>query len=101
MSNIVLKSEEMIIGEMIQTIYSKTSITDLNPGSVFLTLLEAAARQDFAQYYSILQIAKNYDLDTTTGTDLDNRAFEYGLTRKDAQQATGQITIQRESTFSK
>jgi len=101
MSKLVLQSEQQILGSMIQKVLSKTGLNDLNPGSVLLTLLEAAASEDFVQYYQMLQIVRNYNLDTTTGSDLDNRAFEFGLTRKDAKQATGKITILREEGFSK
>jgi uncharacterized phage protein gp47/JayE len=101
MSNLTLKSENQILGEMLSTLFSKTGLTDINPGSVLLTLLEAVARQDFQQNYQMLQILKNYNLDTTTGSDLDNRAFEYGLTRTSEKQATGQVKIQRESSFEK
>jgi uncharacterized phage protein gp47/JayE len=101
MSIITLKSENQILSDMIATIFSQTGLTDINPGSVLLTLLEAAARQDFAQYYQLMQAVKNYNLDTTTGTDLDNRAFEYGLTRTQAQQATGQVNILRPAGFVK
>jgi uncharacterized phage protein gp47/JayE len=99
MSNLTLKSEQQIVGSMARTILAQTGLNDLNPGSILLTLLQAAAQEDFAQYYQMLQIVRNYNLDTTTGTDLDNRAFEYGLTRNQATAATGRITIQQAASF--
>jgi uncharacterized phage protein gp47/JayE len=41
----------------------------------------------------MLEIIRGYSLDTTTGEDLDARAFEYGLERRDAQSATTFVTI--------
>lgn len=101
MSKLVLKSEQQILAGMAQTILARTGLNDLNPGSILLTLLQAAAQQDFAQFYYMLQIIRNYNLDTTTGTDLDNRAFEYGLIRRSAIATTGRITILRDASFVK
>lgn len=101
MAKLVLKSEQQIVGGMAQKVMARTGLNDLNPGSIFLTLLQAAAAEDYTQYYQMLQIIRNYNIDTTTGTDLDNRAFEYGLTRKTSQAASGRISIFREDTFQK
>lgn len=101
MSKLVLKSEAQIIGGMAKKILAKTGLNDLNPGSILLTLMQAAAQEDFAQYYQMLQIIRNYNLDTTTGTDLDNRAFEYGITRALLKASSGTVDILREATFIK
>lgn len=101
MAKLTLKSEQQILGSMAQKILARTGLNDLNPGSVLLTLLQAAASEDYAQYYQMLQIIRNYNIDTTTGTDLDNRAFEYGLTRKQPLAASGRVGILREATFQK
>lgn len=101
MSKLVLKTEPQIVGGMARTIMARTGLNDLNPGSLFLTLAQAAAKEDFAQYYQMLQIVRNYNLDTTTGSDLDNRAFEFGLTRTQPKASSGRISILREDTFVK
>lgn len=101
MANLVLKSEQQILGDMISKVLAESGINDINAGSYLLTLLESAAAEDFEQYVQMVSIIRNFNLDTTTGEDLDNRAFEFGLTRKTAQKATGKITILRESTFVK
>ena len=101
MGKLTLKTENQITGAMARVILDKSPINDLQPGSVILTLLQAAAQQDFAQYYQMLQIVRNYNLDTTTGTDLDNRAFEFGLTRKLKIATTGKVSILREEGFEK
>ena len=86
---------------MAQTVLANSGLNDLSPGSVLLTLLQAAASEDFQQYYQMLQIIRNYNLDTTTNTDLDNRATEYGLTRYQAKATTGLISILRPAGFTK
>lgn len=101
MAKLLVKSEDQILGSMARLILARTGLNDLNPGSILLTLLQAAAQEDFAQYYQMLQIIRNYNLDTTTGTDLDNRAFEFGLVRKTAAKATGKVKILREEGFTK
>lgn len=82
-----------IYGGMIARIVSASPLTDVNFGSVLSTMLEAAAQEDDEQYFQMLEIIRGYSLDTTTGTDLEDRAFEYGLTRKTAQVATTTVTL--------
>lgn len=89
-----------IMGDMIQRLISATPLTDINYGSVFTTMLEAAAQEDDEQYFQMLEIIRGYSLDTTTGDDLDTRAYEYGLERKDSQFATTSVTI-GDSTITK
>lgn len=101
MAKLTLKSNQQILGSMISKFLAETGINDINAGSFLLTLLEAAAREDFQQYAQMLEIIRNFNLDTTTGEDLDNKAFEFGLTRLPARKATGNINILRESTFVK
>ena len=96
-----LMSEQQILGSMLQTVLANSGLNDVTPGSVLLTLLQAAASEDFAQYYQMLQIVRNYNLDTTTNTDLDNRALEYGLSRYASLAATGRVSILRPSSFVK
>jgi uncharacterized phage protein gp47/JayE len=87
------KSFATIVSEMAAKMASETPITDFNPGSVVLTLLETAAQEDFQQYVQMVQLIENFNLDTTSGTDLDDRAAEYGLTRLEALPHSGFITI--------
>lgn len=89
-----------IIGEMISRLIATTPLTDINYGSVWTTLLEAAAQEDDEQYFQMLEIIRGYSIDTTSGTDLDDRAFEYGLTRKTSQFASSTIII-TDTSFTK
>lgn len=82
-----------IYGGMVARVISASPLTDVNFGSVLSTMLEAAAQEDDEQYFQMLEIIRGYSLDTTTGTDLEDRAFEYGLTRKTAQVATTKVTL--------
>jgi len=82
-----------ILVDMISYIVSNTPISSVNPGSVTSTLMEASALEDAEQYYQMLEIIRNYSLNTTSGTDLDNRASEYGLVRNPAKTATSYVTI--------
>lgn len=72
---------------------AETPITDFTDGSVVLTLLEAAAQEDFQAYVQMLNVIRAYNLDTTEGEDLDNRAQEYGLTRILESPHSGFVTI--------
>lgn len=89
-----------IAGEMIARLVAVTPLTDINFGSVWTSMLEAAAQEDDEQYFQMLEIIRGYSLDTTTGTDLQDRAFEYGLTRITAQTASTKVTL-GDSAFTK
>jgi uncharacterized phage protein gp47/JayE len=83
----------VILSDMLATLLDKTALTDLNFGSVFTTLLEAAAQEDDEQYFQMMSIIRGYQLDTTTDSDLDDRASEYGVTRLAAQAASTDVTF--------
>lgn len=87
------RTQPEIVGEMINRLIATTPLTDVNYGSVFTTMLEAAAQEDDEQYFQMLEIIRSYSLDTSTGSDLDSRAFEYGLSRLPAASASTKITI--------
>jgi uncharacterized phage protein gp47/JayE len=100
MAKLTLKSFPQIVGSMAAKVAAETPINDFTDGSVILTLLEAAAQEDFQAYVQMLNIIRNYNLDTTEGEDLDKRASEFGLTRLQAQSHTGFVTI-KDLTFTK
>lgn len=87
------KSFNEIVASMAAKVSAETPINDFNPGSVILTLLEAASQEDFQQYVAMLEIILAYNLDTTSGIDLDKRATEFGLTRESARAHSGYISI--------
>lgn len=98
---LVLKSERQIQAEILARLIAQLGINDVNPGSVVDVLTQAVAQQDFALYYQLAQVSRLVDIDSLTGDDLDNKAFEYGLTRNQPEKAKGTITIFREASFVK
>lgn len=98
---LVLKSERQIQTEILARLISQLGLNDVNPGSVVDILTQAVAQQDFALYYQIAQVSRLVDIDSLTGDDLDNKAFEYGMERLQAEKTKGRITIMRPSGFVK
>lgn len=101
MANLTLKSERQIQTAMLATLISKLGLNDINPGSVIDILTQAASQSDFALYYQIAQVSRLADIEALTGDDLDLKAFEYGITRGQAQKTTGTISILRPDGFVK
>jgi uncharacterized phage protein gp47/JayE len=101
MANLVLKSATQIQTEILAKLIAILGITDVNAGSVADVLTQAIAQQDFALYYQIAQVTRLVDIDNLTGSDLDAKAFEYGLTRIQAQKAQNVISIFRPVGFEK
>lgn len=87
------KSHPQLVAAGVAKLSAETGISDFTNGSVALTLIELAAQEDFQQYVQMLNIIRNYNLDTTEGEDLDRRAAEYGLTRKQPSPHSGFVTI--------
>lgn len=100
MAKLDLKSLQRIVASMATKLSAETPINDFSDGSVALTLLEVAATEDFQQYIQMLNVIRNYNLDTTEGADLDKRASEFGLTREPAKAHSGFVTI-KDSSFTK
>lgn len=102
MSEIQLRSIQNILGSMVARLLAETDLNDVSPGSVFLTLLEAAASSDYQLEAKLLQILNLRNIDKTTGADLENLAFEQGLspTRIGATPAQVSLTI-GDSAFTK
>ena len=90
-----LRSQRQIQTDIINAIVARLGLTDVNPGSIIDVLTQAVAQEDFNQYVQMSQIVRLVDLDSTTGVDLDNRAFEYGIGRTGAQSAIGTVTLIR------
>lgn len=91
--NIPLQSYNQFLGAMIRNIIANTPLNDVNQGSVLLTILEAAAANDFENSTAILSLLNLLNIGTVSGTDLDNRAADFGLTRLPATTASGTISI--------
>lgn len=96
-----LKSERQVQTEIIARLIAQLGLTDVNPGSVMDVLTQSVAQQHFSLYYQIAQVSRLVDIDAMTGQDLDNKGFEYGLSRKAAEKTKGKITILRPVGFTK
>lgn len=101
MAALTLKSERQIQSDMLATLISELGLNDINAGSVLDVLTQASSQEDFAQYVAMAQIVRLTDLDNITGDDLDNKAFEVGLTRQQALKAAGTVDILRPASFVK
>lgn len=79
---------------MVRKIIAETPLSDINPGSVFLSLLEACASQDFDNNIAILNLLELLNVDSIRNNDLDNKAADLGLQRFAAITAMGTVQIQ-------
>jgi uncharacterized phage protein gp47/JayE len=91
--SIQIRSFNQILGDMIRKIVSETSLNDLNAGSVLLTLLEAAAANDFENNTAILNVLELLNIDVIKNNDLDAKAGDFGLSRRAAIKASGLVNI--------
>ncbi|RKX63723.1 MAG: hypothetical protein DRP42_07290, partial [Tenericutes bacterium] len=88
---------EQILADMVAYVRANTRITDFNVGSVIRTFLEAAALEDDEQYHQMVQLLSAFSFSTATGTDLDERAADFNLSRLLAAQAVGKVRITDEA----
>lgn len=101
MAQLTVKTERQIQVDILTKIIALLGINDVNPASVLDILTAAVAQQGFQQYVSMVQIARLVDLNAISGQDLDNKTFEYGLTRQQPKATTGVIDILRPVGFTK
>ena len=101
-NKIELRSLQTILGNMIARLAAETDFDDLNPGSAFMTILEAAALQDFMTEGKLLRILNLRNIDESTGTDLEKLGTELGLdpARLGATSSTVILTV-KDSSFDK
>jgi uncharacterized phage protein gp47/JayE len=72
-----------------------TGITDINPGSVVRTMVEAVSRELDFFYAQLNHIYLAGFIDTATGNALDLVVSILGVNRKPAEHATGMVTFGR------
>jgi uncharacterized phage protein gp47/JayE len=91
-----IKTFEQLIGEVVARLrQAGFRITNLRPGGVFYTLLEVTG-QGLADLYNLLkQVASQMYLDTAVGDWLDLKVAEFGVARKPAVKARGNVTFYR------
>lgn len=78
---------------MIRKIIADTPVNDINKGSLLLTLLEAAAANDYENNTSILNVLELLNIDALQNNDLDAYASNFGLKRNTAAKASGFVKI--------
>lgn len=88
-----IKGYNELLGNMIRKIIAETPVNDVNTASVILSLMEAAASNDFENNVAILNVLELLNIDALKNNDLDARASELGLERKIAIKASGFIKI--------
>lgn len=91
--SIEIRSFNQILGNMVRKILAETPLSDVNAGSVLLSLLEACAANDFDNNVAILNLLELLNIDAVRNNDLDSRAADYGLIRLAAQKASGFVTV--------
>lgn len=72
-----------------------TGISDVNPGSVVRTIVEAVSREIDFLYAQLNHVYLAGFIDTATGSALDLVVSILGVERKPAEQATGMVTFGR------
>lgn len=77
------------------SIGESASITDVNPGSVVRTIVEAVSREIDFLYAQLDQVYEAGFIDTATGSSLDMVASILGVERKPAEPAIGFVTFGR------
>ncbi len=70
-------------------------VTDFNSGSVIYTMFSAVATAVDTITLAIYMARQAAYISTATGTDLDNKAADYGVTRKPVVAASGTFTFTR------
>lgn len=90
---IEIKSFNQILGGMVRKILAETPLNDINAGSVLLSLLEAAAANDYENSTAILNVLELLNIDAIKNNDLDAKASDFGLSRRAAIKASGLVTI--------
>jgi len=95
------KSFAQILERMINRVVARTTLTDINDGSVLKQILAAAAREDDDAFYQMINLLDLFDIDKAIGNDLDERAKEFNpsiISRNLAVKASGTAVFSRTGT---
>jgi hypothetical protein len=100
MAEILLRSREQILGDLVRSIVANSDYSDFAPGSTMATLLEAIASVNYQNFLMVLKLLESTDLESLTGVGLDRKAGSIGLPdgtggvgRKPASPASGFIVV--------
>lgn len=91
--------ETMVDDTLQRIVNANIGITNIAPGSVIRTIIEALMAEVDIQNYTVDQIYKAMNIDTATGSDLDNIVSILGVVRKQATYAEGTVTFGRTDLY--
>lgn len=100
MAALEIKSYETIVGDMLRGLQSRTGLSDINVGSVILSLIEAAAESDFLITSDIFTALDSIDINRAEGASLELLANQEGLKKIPASRSSGAVTV-TDGAFSK
>lgn len=87
--------ETMVESVLDRIVASNTGLTNIYPGSVIRTIVEAILAESDIQYYQIQQLYGAMGIDDAEGEDLDRLVSVLGIVRKSATKCTGTVTFGR------
>ena len=97
---LVIREFETMVDDTLQRIVdANIGITNVLPGSVIRTIVEAILAETDIQNYTIEQIYRAMNIDTATDEDLDAIVSILGVVRKQATYAEGTITFGRSDVY--
>jgi len=93
----IQRTKDEILTSLLARMVARSPVTDIVEGSVIYTLMSSIAEQIADSEYKLAKLRQQFTLTNTTGTDLDDRALEIGISRLRPTNATGEITLTRSS----
>lgn len=88
------RSFDDIVEHTLQSIIQKdVGVSNVNPGSVLRTLVEALSENEDTANYYLEYVYKCMDIDNCYGEDLDRSVKILGLIRETSKAAVGEITL--------
>jgi len=91
----IIKTYSQILGSVLATIGTRSSLTNFNVGSVIRTITEVFSLVVGELYAFSSDMLKQGFLDTATGVWLDRHASEVGVTRRPAVKTKGLVRYSR------
>lgn len=99
MASIEVRDFEVMVNDVLRRIVNTTGISNVRPGSVIRTLVEATLSELSIQYYQISRIFDNMSIDDATGEDLERLIKILGVTRKSATRCTAVLKFGRSAAL--
>lgn len=88
------RSFDQIVEYTLQSIIQKdVGISNINPGSVFRTMVEVLSENEDTANYYLEYVYRCMDIDNCYGEDLDRSVKILGLVRETSKSAVGEITL--------